>query len=89
TYGIADGQFNSPSGVAVDSSGKVYVADSLYNRIQKFSSSGAFITKWGYYGTADGQFTHGNPLGVAVDPSGNVYVPDNLNNRIQVFAPKG
>ena len=43
-------------GVAVDSSGNVYVADSGNNRIQKFDSNGTFITKWGSTGTADGQF---------------------------------
>ena len=63
-----------PTGVAVDSSGNVYVADNGNNRIQKFNSNGKFITKWGSYGTADGQFS--SPIGVAVDSSGNVYVAD-------------
>ena len=94
SQGTADGQFDSPNGVAVDSSGNVYVADNIHddsrrvinnNRIQKFNSNGKFITKWGSYGTADGQFS--NPYGVAVDSSGNVYVADSLNNRIQVFSP--
>ncbi|MBF0537156.1 MAG: DUF1566 domain-containing protein [Nitrospirae bacterium] len=62
-----------------------YVADPANNRIQKFSSSGAFITKWGSSGSGDGQFN--SPYGVAVDTSGNVYVADNGNNRIQKFAP--
>ena len=64
--------FNWPSGVAVDSSGNVYVATS--DRIQKFDSSGNFITKWGSLGSGDGQFYH--PSGVAIDSSGNVYVAD-------------
>ena len=72
--GTADGQFSNPHGVAVDSSGNVYVADCDNNRIQKFNSNGTFITKWGSNGTADGQFS--NPDGVAVDSSGNVYVAD-------------
>jgi tripartite motif-containing protein 71 len=66
-----------PDGVAVDSSGNVYVADSGNNRIQKFTSDGTFITKWGSQGS-----------GVAVGSSGNVYVSDGYNNIIQVFAPK-
>jgi tripartite motif-containing protein 71 len=51
-----DGQFNEPHGVAVDSSGNVYVSDSGNNRIQKFSSDGTFITKWGSRGSSNGQF---------------------------------
>ena len=48
--GTADGQFSSPAGVAVDSSGNVYVADNGNYRIQKFNSNGTFITKWGSSG---------------------------------------
>ena len=39
--------FSSPSGIATDTSGNVYVADKGNNRIQKFTSNGTFITKWG------------------------------------------
>ena len=61
-----------------------YVADNS-SRIQKFNSNGSFITKWGSYGSADGQFRF--PTNVAVDSSGNVYVVENYHNRIQVFSP--
>jgi tripartite motif-containing protein 71 len=54
--GNGDGQFSSPTGVVVDSSGSVYVADSGNNRIQKFTSNGTFITKMGSFGWADGSF---------------------------------
>src|SRR4030042_1741132 len=56
--GSGDGQFNYPAGVAVDSSGNVYVADLGNHRIQKFDSSGGFITKWGSSGSGDGQFNY-------------------------------
>ncbi len=81
--GTEDGQFLSPGAVAVDSSDKVYVADTNNNRIQKFDSDGTFITKWGSRGAGDGQFTHPNQA--AIDSFGNVYVADGSNNRIQKF----
>ena len=40
--GTGNGQFNDPEGVAVDSGGNIYVADTVNNRIQKFDSSGNF-----------------------------------------------
>jgi hypothetical protein len=49
-YGVEGGlggEFNSPNGVAVDSSGNVYVADTTNHRIQKFDSSGDFLLTWG------------------------------------------
>ena len=45
--GTADGEFDGPTAISVDSSGNVYVADLNNNRIQKFDSNGTFITKWG------------------------------------------
>ncbi len=78
--------FNQPTGIAVDSSGFVYVADGN-NRIQKFTSDGQFVAKWGSYGHGDGEFQY--PRGIAVDSSGFVYVADYENNRIQKFTSDG
>jgi len=83
------GQFNSPSGVAVDSDGNVYVIDRGNYRVQKFTNDGTYITEWGSKGSGQGQFN--SPIGVAVDSSGNVYVTDGSdtgplgNNRVQKF----
>ncbi len=85
--GTSNGLFNFPWGIAVDSSGNVYVADASDDRIQKFNSNGGFITKWGSYGSGNGQFI--GPWGIAVDSSGNVYVVDSENNRIQKFTSSG
>jgi tripartite motif-containing protein 71 len=47
TQGGVGGQFSNPNGIATDSTGNVYVADSDNNRIQKFDSSGNFLRAWG------------------------------------------
>jgi DNA-binding beta-propeller fold protein YncE len=87
SQGSGDGQFNNQRGIAVDSSGFIYVADFNNHRIQKFNSEGTFITKWGSYGQEDGLFD--NPWGIAVNSSGDVYVADYENHRIQRFSSEG
>ena len=79
--------FNNPEDIAIDSAGNVYVVDGGNNRIQKFTSSGKFITKWGSHGSGDGEFW--SPTGIAIDGAGNVYVADYGNYRIQKFTSSG
>lgn len=86
--------FSSPSGVAVDASGNVYVADAGNNRICVINPAGVTrtLTGKGAAGSNDGpgiSATFNNPTGVAVDLSGNVYVADLLNNIIRKVAPDG
>jgi uncharacterized protein (TIGR03437 family) len=69
-------QLNDPVGVAVDSSGNVYIADAGNNVIRQVSG-GTIIT-------AAVGFTH--PDGVAVDSSGNLYVADTVGRRIVKFS---
>lgn len=85
--GSGPGQFNDPSGIAVDALGDVYVADQNNHRIQKFDGDGAYLTEWGGLGTGNGDFN--TPRDVAVDASGYVYVTDSGNNRVQKFTDTG
>ena len=62
----------------------MYVADTANNRIQKSTSEGEFLTKWGSEGSGDGEFDR--PHGISIDKRGNVYVVDTENNRIQTFS---
>jgi DNA-binding beta-propeller fold protein YncE len=79
--GWSDVQFVYPKGIASDSSGNVYVADT--ERIQKFDSNGNFITKWGSYGTEHGEFIIANCI--TVDSQDNVYVVDEDQSALSSF----
>jgi hypothetical protein len=81
SYGTGDGEFNNPSGIAVDSNGYIYVADTYNHRIQKFDSGRNFVTKWGSYGSGVNQFN--TPYSIAVDSSNYLYVADSGNDRVQ------
>jgi sugar lactone lactonase YvrE len=79
--------FAQPSGIAVDSAGKVYVADTNSDRIDKLSSTGKMLAHWGSKGTRPGQFLR--PTGVAIGPSGDIYVTDTGNARVEQFSSRG
>ncbi|WP_188597675.1 MBG domain-containing protein, partial [Polaribacter pacificus] len=98
SWGNTDGtgtaaKFKYPSGVAVDDSGNVYVADYNNNLIRKISPEGVVSTLAGNgYGFANGtgtaaKFMH--PYGLAVDGSGTVYVAEYSGNRIRKISPEG
>jgi signal transduction histidine kinase/sugar lactone lactonase YvrE len=87
TVGAGNGEFNSPTYNAIDSSNNVYISDRVNNRIQKFDADGNYITQWGSFGSGNGQFD-GN-LGIAIDSADNVYVADANNFRVQKFSSTG
>jgi hypothetical protein len=89
-----DTSFNSPSGIAVDTLGNVFVADTLNHQIRKINSSGVVTTFAGngQQGSANGtgiDASFNGPRAIAVDSSGNVYVADDLNNLIRKIKPSG
>ncbi len=85
--GSGPGQFNEPRGLAADSRGNLYVADTKNSRIQVFDPNGQFLRAIGAPGSGDGQLKE--PCGVAVDADGTVVVADTWNHRIARFRPDG
>ena len=80
--------FNRPTGVALASSGEIYVSDGYGNaRVHKFSPDGTLLFSWGEPGDAPVQFRV--PHSVWVDKRERVWVTDRENNRIQLFDTKG
>ncbi len=101
-YGAGDGgpatsaYLVYPTGVAVDATGNLYIADYYDLRIRKVATNGIITTAAGsslagYAGdggpASQAQFE--SPAGVAVDPAGNVYVADDLNNLVRILVPGG
>lgn len=86
--GVDDGEFSSPTGIAIDQDGFIYVADTDNHAIQKFDREGKFVARWGGEASSEeGQFYY--PRGLAAGPAGEVYVADSGNNRVQKFDPEG
>jgi M6 family metalloprotease-like protein len=98
--GSADGtgaaaRFSYPYGIAADSAGTVYVADSYNQTIRKITADGVVTTlagTAGSMGSTDGTGSAARfyyPYGIAVGPGGTVYVADSSNQLIRAVTPSG
>jgi DNA-binding beta-propeller fold protein YncE len=85
--GTQKGQFDSPTGIAVDSHGNILVSDTGNDRIEKFSPTGAFLSTIGTKGNGYGQLAQ--PNGIAVDQADDIYVAEVGNHRVQKLAADG
>src|SRR5262249_50679197 len=66
-HGKGAGEFDTPHGIALDSMGRVYVADRANNRIQIFEPDGKFVAEWKQFG---------RPSDVFIDKNDMIYVAD-------------
>jgi DNA-binding beta-propeller fold protein YncE len=89
SFGSADGQFRSPSGLAIDpATHNIVVADQTNDRVQIFDSAGVFQSAFGSFGSGNGQFSA--PAGVAIDQTTHDIVVTELNGvRVQIFGSNG
>ena len=85
--GNRKGRLCCPWGIACDSTGKVYVADTGNHHIQVFTAEGKFIRMFGGRGQGRGELAR--PHYVTVDISGMVYVSEVYNHRVSVFTTEG
>jgi sugar lactone lactonase YvrE len=91
----ASARFNSPWGLAVDSSNNVFVADSGNNTIRKIDTNGNVTTfagvpgVFGHADTSNGPATFFAPRGIAIDSSNNVFVAELFNDTIRKITPAG
>ena len=81
------GFLGTPTNVAVDPDGLVYVVDTIPNRVEVFDTDGNYVRGFGEQGRRAGNFAR--PKGIAVDSDGHIYVADNEFNTFQVFTPEG
>jgi hypothetical protein len=70
-HGKAQGELDTPHGIAIDSTGRVFVADRVNSRVQIFDADGKFLAEWKQFG---------RPSSVAIDKNDVLYVADSQSD---------
>ncbi|HEX4114354.1 MAG TPA: RHS repeat-associated core domain-containing protein [Solirubrobacteraceae bacterium] len=79
-------EFWEPDGIAIDSSGNLWVVDEVNDRLEEINETGEYINEYGSKGTGNGQLSE--PVAIAYD-KGNLYVTEAINDRVQEFSTEG
>lgn len=88
-FGVMEGQFTEPSGVAVNAQNDIIVADTNNHRIQIFDKEGRFKFQFGECGKRDGQLLYPNRVAV-VRTSGDIIVTERSpTHQIQIYNQYG
>jgi len=88
-FGVMEGQFTEPSGVAVNAQNDIIVADTNNHRIQIFDKEGRFKFQFGECGKRDGQLLYPNRVAV-VKTSGDIIVTERSpTHQIQIYNQYG
>jgi DNA-binding beta-propeller fold protein YncE len=85
--GKMDQRLKSPTGIALDKEGKLYVLDGQNKRVHLYDPDGKFLKKFPLSRGGVGDSIR--PQGIAVDSAGHVYVSDGVNNNILIFESDG
>jgi sugar lactone lactonase YvrE len=94
SWGTGPGQLTESGPIAVNASGTLWVGDSHWSstegwtsRVEKFNTSGEYVSQFGSYGTGTGQFKR--VAGLELDSDGDLFVGDLENDRVEEFNEVG
>jgi len=88
-FGILEGQFTEPSGVAVTEDNEIVVADTNNHRIQVFDKEGNFKFQFGEVGKRDGQLLYPNRVAVVASLGDIVVTERSPTHQVQIFTKFG
>jgi len=88
-FGILEGQFTEPSGVAVTEDNEIIVADTNNHRIQVFDKDGNFKFQFGEVGKRDGQLLYPNRVAVVAKTGDIVVTERSPTHQVQIFTKYG